>query len=200
MKNLFKAYAKAQGEFPAIPKDGTNPHFKSKYSTLDSVISKTRPVLSQNGLGFYQVVENGEGGLIGVETVIFHESGEELRFPAFFVKPSKPDAQGAGSALTYAKRYSLVSALGVSADADDDGNGASVAVERPQKPKKATGDQLTRFHGAIKDKGLAEFLSKEELDTSKATGDDLKLLFKLAEDRKARSEKEEPTTEEEGVA
>ena len=132
---LLKAFVKAQSEFSPIPKDGRNKHLGNSYATLDNIIAKVRPVLFANGLGFYQVTVNGEEGSIGVETVLVHESGETLTIPAFFVKPVKADPQGAGSALTYAKRYSLSACLGISSDSDDDGHGASVSVP-VEKPKK----------------------------------------------------------------
>lgn len=123
MKELFAALAKAQGKIGAAIKDSTNPHFRSKYADLSSVVAAIKPAFAENGLGFYQRFTQAEGGVC-VETVIFHESGQELSTGPLFVPATKADAQGYGSAITYARRYSLQTAAGVPAD-DDDGNAAA---------------------------------------------------------------------------
>lgn len=126
--NEIGALAKAMGLFrskveqPA--KDANNPFFKSKYVTLEGVIKSVDTAIIDTGLTWYQepVSDNNK---IGVATHIFHESGEWLAFEPFYVTPTKVDPQAQGSALTYAKRYSLAAAFGISSDIDDDGNGAS---------------------------------------------------------------------------
>jgi hypothetical protein len=123
MKNLFAALVKAQSEISAAVKDSTNPHFKSKYADLASVVSAIKPALSKHGLGFVQVFREASGGVI-IETIIIHESGEQFPCGPLFVPASKQDAQGYGSAITYTRRYSLQTAVGLPSE-DDDGNGAS---------------------------------------------------------------------------
>lgn len=126
--NEIGSLAKAMGLFrskveqPA--KDANNPFFKSKYVTLEGVIKSVDTAIIDTGLTWYQepVSDNNK---IGVATHIFHESGEWLAFEPFYVTPTKVDPQAQGSALTYAKRYSLAAAFGISSDIDDDGNGAS---------------------------------------------------------------------------
>lgn len=126
--NEIGSLAKAMGLFrskveqPA--KDANNPFFKSKYVTLEGVIKAVDTAIIDTGLTWYQepVSDNNK---IGVATHIFHESGEWLAFEPFYVTPTKVDPQAQGSALTYAKRYSLAAAFGISSDIDDDGNGAS---------------------------------------------------------------------------
>ena len=122
MQELAKALVKAQSSMNHAAKDAKNPHFKSSYSSLVSVIDAIRPHLAGNGLAFIQKTHDAEGGVC-VETVLIHESGQELSFGKLFVPATKQDAQGYGSALSYAKRYSLQAGLGIASE-DDDGNAA----------------------------------------------------------------------------
>jgi len=125
MKELAKALVTAQAAMSHAAKDSKNPHFKSAYSSLASVIDAVRPALSANGLAFVQMLHTADGG-VAVETVLIHESGEQLSCGTLFIPASKQDAQGYGSAISYAKRYSLQSALGIASE-DDDGNAATKA-------------------------------------------------------------------------
>lgn len=120
---IHAALVKAQAEIGAALKDSTNPHFKSKYADLASVVSAIKPVAAKHGLGYVQKFHPAEGGVC-IETIIVHESGEQIETGPLFVPASKQDAQGYGSAITYTRRYSLQTAFGVPAD-DDDGNAAS---------------------------------------------------------------------------
>jgi hypothetical protein len=95
-----------------------------KYVTLDALISVARQYLSENGLSFMQI-PGGNGQDITITTVLLHESGEWIETEPFTVRVSKHDAQGAGSAVTYLRRYSLSSILGMAWDDDDDGFKAS---------------------------------------------------------------------------
>ena len=134
MKELAKALVTAQAAMSHAAKDAKNPHFKSAYSSLASVIDAVRPHLSANGLAVVQKTHDAEGGVC-VETVIIHESGQEMSFGKLFVPASKHDSQGFGSALSYAKRYSIQTALCI-ASADDDGEAAVKASPKPvEKPK-----------------------------------------------------------------
>lgn len=126
--SLSAAMAKAFAEIEAATKSANNPHFKSKYADLGAVIDAVKPPLIKHGLFFTQrshPVENG----VSVETVLHHEGGEELSLGTLFVPANKQDAQGFGSALTYARRYGLMTAFGVPAE-DDDGNAASRSAPR----------------------------------------------------------------------
>lgn len=121
---FHEAFAKAQSEFPLIKKTESNPFFKSKYAGLPSVLEVIMPILQANGLYLTQCPIS-EGDKIGVSTEIIHiESGDSLK-SSFSMTLSKNDPQGAGSAITYARRYALVSMLGLNVDEDDDGNKAS---------------------------------------------------------------------------
>jgi len=125
IKELAVALHKAQGKFKSALKDSSNPHFRSKYADLTSVIDAVKPALNSEGIVFLQGLSSSENGVV-VETMLLHVSGEwiseKLEIPA-----SKHDAQGYGSACTYGRRYGLQAMCGVPAE-DDDGNAASASA------------------------------------------------------------------------
>jgi hypothetical protein len=133
--SLAKAMAKAFGEIESAKKDKQNPHFKSWYADLSAVVEAIKPSLKANGLWFSQISHNITDHA-AIETVIIHESGETMSTGIVAVPVSRGDAQGYGSALTYARRYSLSAAFGVSTE-DDDGNAATKASpNKPIHPKR----------------------------------------------------------------
>lgn len=119
--SIYAALINAQKAMGHATLDSENPHFKSKYASLKSVIDAVKGPLSDNGLTFFQTTEPCEGG-VKVSTVIAHESGERIESGFVEVPVVKQDAHGYGAAQTYARRYSLALACGISADTDDDGN------------------------------------------------------------------------------
>lgn len=125
IKALAAALAKAQAVMENASKDTANPFFKSKYANLESVVGVIRPAIEKFGLSFIQVCHDWDVGA-KVETIILHESGEWLSCGIMAAPATKADAQGFGSALTYARRYSLSAAFGVATE-DDDGNSAAKA-------------------------------------------------------------------------
>lgn len=127
---LASAMASAFADFEAAAKASTNPHFKSKYADLGAVIDAVKPALIAHKLYFTQATHDAEGGVC-VETVIHHEGGENYSCGKLFVPATKNDAQGFGSALTYARRYSLMTAFGIPAE-DDDGNAAAKSAPSRQ--------------------------------------------------------------------
>lgn len=127
--NLIESLAKAQSEMTHAAFDQTNPHFKSKFASLKSVIDAIKPALNANGIFFMQVSHPLDHG-VGIET-IFCKADEKLSTGVVMVPVDKANAQGLGSALTYAKRYSLAMACGIAADLDDDGNGAAANPPPP---------------------------------------------------------------------
>lgn len=142
--SLHSAMAAAFTEIEAATKSANNPHFKSKYADLTGVIEAIKPALSAHGLYFTQRPQPAEGGVC-IETVVGHTSGEELSLGTLFVPANKQDAQGFGSALTYARRYALVTAFGVPVE-DDDGNAASRYAGKSQQPQSAMPDaEYTRL-------------------------------------------------------
>jgi hypothetical protein len=139
IKEIATALHAAQAEMGAAKKDSTNPHFKSSYADLSSVIDAIRKPLADNGLSFIQSpVYDYVNLLVGVETRIIHVSGEYISSSLMLPIGAKQTAQAAGSALTYAKRYSISSLCGLSTESDDDGNSASEAPAAT--PKKHTLD------------------------------------------------------------
>lgn len=121
INELATALALAQGEIENAAKDANNPFFKSKYADLASVRGAIQAPFTKHGLSFTQLLGNDAHG-ITVETVLLHKSGQWLA-STFSVKPIKDDPQGAGSAITYARRYSLQAIAGIASE-DDDGEGA----------------------------------------------------------------------------
>lgn len=124
MKNITKKLLNAQKAFPLIKKEDSNPFFKSKYAGLPSVLEVVLPILQKQGLLLTQhPITSGER--IGVKTVILDEESGESIESEFTMTLAKNDPQGAGSAITYARRYALISILGLNVDDDDDANVAS---------------------------------------------------------------------------
>jgi hypothetical protein len=122
--NIAKALAAFQKEVKQPEKDGNNPHFKSKYVTLDGTVKAIHDCAPTHGLSYVQMPVTNENG-VGVVTLIMHESGEFIQMEPFILPMDKKTAQGAGSATTYARRYSLSAAFGIVSDLDDDGNEAT---------------------------------------------------------------------------
>jgi hypothetical protein len=135
IKELAAALAKAQAEIGNAVKNSDNSHFRSRYADLAEVLNTVRPVFAQHGLSFMQF-PGFESGIVSVETVIAHSSGEWIS-STLHAPVSKHDAQGVGSALTYARRYSLAACAGI-AQEDDDGE---AAVGRPVTNRPIRADQ-----------------------------------------------------------
>jgi len=132
MKNIASALVKAQKAFGPALKTSTNPHFRSRYADLSACVEAVITGLNDNGIALIQQTHDSESGVC-VETLFLHESGESLSAGKLHVPATKQDAQGYGSALTYARRYSLMAACGIAPE-DDDGNAAS----RPSVPQART--------------------------------------------------------------
>lgn len=141
ISQLAAALAKAQSVMTGALRDSENPHFRSRYADLASVWEACREPLSSNGLSVAQLPGITDRGTVTVETVLLHESGEfiggTIEIPA-----AKSDAQAIGSALTYARRYSLAAVVGIAPE-DDDAEGAvgrgNAPGKKTQAPKKEGG-------------------------------------------------------------
>ena len=129
---IIPAFIAFQADMPSVPKDGNNPHFKSKYATLGAITEATRPHLAKHGLGYTQFMSNKDGYQL-IVTRIMHTSGQWMEDDGYILNPTKNDPQGMGSAVTYARRYTLGASLGIITEDDDDGNKASVPVSQPSK-------------------------------------------------------------------
>lgn len=120
---LATALAKAQAEIKPVAKSGFNPHFKKSYSTLSDVWDAIRDPLTKNGLSVIQMTSVNNNGIV-LNTVIMHSSGESVQ-GELPVAPVGTAPQPLGSAMSYARRYALLSAVGGSVDDDDDGAAAT---------------------------------------------------------------------------
>ncbi len=147
---LAEALAKAQAAMEAAAKDRTNPAFKSKYADLTSVWDACRAALTSNGLAVAQIMVSAPEGFVAVETRLLHTSGESLS-SVCTLPATKKDAQGYGSAITYARRYGLSAMVGVVADDDDDGNAASGRATPPPRPAQQNqGDAVEKEKAALR--------------------------------------------------
>lgn len=126
MKNIATALVKAQKEFGPALKTSSNPHFRTKYASLDACIEAVIDALNNNGIYLMQLTEQHLDGVV-VSTTFVHESGEQLSGGSLFMPASKADPQGFMSALTYCRRATLMAACGI-APSDDDGNAATATM------------------------------------------------------------------------
>jgi len=162
VKTIFSAFIKAQKQFGPALKTSTNPHFRSRYADLSACVEAVIDALNSNGIGLIQQTHECENG-VKVSTVLVHESGEQMSFGILHVPASKQDAQGYGSALTYARRYSLMAACGIAPE-DDDGNAAAKPRTTPKDELPATFDSKPR-----KSKATVTFYNLETLTGDKKT-------------------------------
>lgn len=161
INELAAALARAQGQMQSAKKDADNPFFRSKYADLASVVDAIRAPFSENGLAFTQIPYPTESDSVEIETVLMHASGQWIS-GRVWVPVAKSDAQGYGSALTYARRYGLQSIAGVAAE-DDDGNAAAKAKpEHPRKPATTPAAEYQKAAEKIADQ--AEAGPEPELD------------------------------------
>jgi hypothetical protein len=130
---LFKALRGFMAECAAPKKTGFNPHFKSKYANLEEVLDTAKPVLDKHGLTLTQFPCGGTADTVGLATMLAHDSGQWI-VATVQMPLSKRDPQAAGSAISYARRYSAMAALGMAAE-DDDGEQASGRGRQDDKPK-----------------------------------------------------------------
>lgn len=161
-KSLAVALASAQMEMEGAKKSSQNPHFRSKYADLASVMDACMPALNAHGIAVIQPTGEDDTGRY-VETILIHgESGDSLscRVPLIV---GKNDMQGYGSAVTYARRYGLMSMAGIAPE-DDDGNAAAKSPPNEaqnQPPREAVSAAESSLKGA------------KDLDALKAIWSDL---------------------------
>lgn len=138
--SLATALVKAQSEFRDPSMDATNPHFRSRFVSLKGVLDAVRPALHKHGIALVQEIDfDGERSF--VRTILLHTSGQsvESRCPILTSKPNDPQAMG--SAITYARRYSVAAICGVApSDEDDDGEAAVVRSAPRQVPSEKPKD------------------------------------------------------------
>jgi hypothetical protein len=129
IKEIIPALSKVQGAIENIEMDAENPHFKSRYATLGAIREASRKPLAENGLAVWPSTQRREDGLWLVTTLL-HPSGEWLA--AEWPIPGQTPQQ-MGSALTYARRYTLGALLNLASEVDDDGNEASKETPKPKR-------------------------------------------------------------------
>jgi len=142
INELAAALAAAQAEMTGAHKDAKNPHFRSDYSTLASVIGALRGPLSRNDLSHSSLPGNYIDGCVQVTTILMHKSGQFLSTMSTWPIGNKVNPQTVSSAVTYAKRVNLCAIAGLESTDDDDGNAAS-AAESASQPAQATPVPLT---------------------------------------------------------
>lgn len=180
---IASALVKAQKAFGPALKSSSNPHFRSRYADLSACVEAVIDALNNNGIAMMQRVSPCDNGVI-VETVLIHESGETITNGQLHVPATKQDAQGYGSALTYARRYSLMAACGIAPE-DDDGNAAS---KRPAAPAVPTPD-ITDFLSAIEASANSDELAQVYKEAFAACQGNQALQAKVMAAKKARVER-----------
>lgn len=163
---LAAALASAQAKFGIAELDRVNPHFKSRYASLASIMRVVQPHLGEAGVAIVQMpsIQNGE---VVLTTRLIHSSGESIE--SVLSAPAPKDrgnpVQGMASVLTYLRRYAISAMLGVATGEDDDGNGGDAAPPSPPQPKSAPpapkqtpkidrGEAMRKLHGVAQDVGL----------------------------------------------
>jgi hypothetical protein len=147
---LAEALAKAQAEMSNPKFDKTNPHFRNKFASLAAVRDAVIPVLARNGIACIQNVYTAESGRVACTTSLYHGSGETLTFGPLEMPVSKSDAQGFGSAATYARRYHLMAVANVVGDEDDDANEATGKPAPAEDVSEAEDANVTRYAVALR--------------------------------------------------
>lgn len=162
MKNLAKSLGEFHWLMKELKKDATNPFFKSNYVTLDNILNSIKVPLKTVGLTFIQMPSTIGEHAPALKTMLIHiESGESISDVTPIVM-SKQDPQAQGSAITYMRRYALVSMLGLSTDTDDDANSA---LRSSQGSTEETIDlSMIDYEDAQEmSKGFSRAITKEEL-------------------------------------
>ncbi len=173
INELAKALGEFQKAMPSFAPDAENPFFHSSYTTLAGLVKGAGALLPEHGLSVAQITENSGA----VTTLLMHTSGQYIG-GTLELNPVKDDPQGRGSAITYARRYSYASILGLITDKDDDGNSASnpgkskVTKKPAGNPKKSpakNNDQVDQFvNGKSGKNDNGELDSKQLKDAKEA--------------------------------
>lgn len=176
-KQLFNALAQLQYDMPTVHKDKENPFFKSKYADLSSVVESATPLLKKHKLAVIQQLDHlsemqGET-TPALTTIVVHEAGGRLESTTPLILP-KQDPQAQGSAITYARRYAFMTAVGMVAD-DDDGNSAVSSINSQAKPNIKFNMLATKkqdIMAQMEERGITEYtdfiktvLGKTTVDT-----------------------------------
>ena len=180
---LATALAAAQAELEPAEKNSSNPHLKSRYADLTSIYTAIRAVLPKHGLSVVQTMMPNSENKAHVRTTLMHISGQWIAGECILPSDKQNGVQGIGSAITYARRYSLSAIVGVVSEEDDDGAGAM-----PQKGSTTRGQQNRQTSQGSQSnpnamtepqrKALMAYLTKRHGNDSKAYCNELSQFFK----------------------
>jgi hypothetical protein len=150
--NLYAALARAQSKYKGVEKSGANPHFRSKFSTIDDLINATRQALTSEGLSVLQYLQSEEGDYYLITKLCHGSSTIEISKAAIYLK-DKTDLQKLGSAMSYLKRYNYASICGIGGnEIDDDGESSRVEQEnKSTEHAKITEHQLEELYNELED-------------------------------------------------
>lgn len=166
------ALVRAQREFGAALKSSDNPHFRTKYADLSACLDAVMDALNRHGLALVQKTHPDADG-VAVETLLIHETGDTISGGILRVPAAKRDPQGFGSALTYARRYSLMAVCGIAPE-DDDGNAATQAVRTAQAGRQRQPAQTPAQHAqAVADRVRAGDAAGAAAELAALPGDTL---------------------------
>lgn len=154
IKNLAVALSKFQNEVKNPKNTADNPFYDSKYAPLQDVLNEVRPLLSKHGLSVIQS-PSGDRQSVSITTLLLHESGEWIEFEPLVLKAEKITPQGAGSAITYGRRYALSAVLGISSEDDDDGNSLEKTQQNSGQKKQLTEKQVKRLYAIANSAGFS---------------------------------------------
>jgi hypothetical protein len=162
---ITPALVAALAKIDPATKDAVNPHLKNKYADLSAVMDAAKPALAESGIAIMQPPEC-EGKTVKVSTILLHGSGQWYASAPLSITAIDDRAQSIGSAITYARRYSLSGMLGITAE-DDDGNGASGTTangnaQRKADPPKPASQYKTQASADTAERRIAEERAKAE--------------------------------------
>ncbi len=156
--NMIADLIALQKALPVMPKDTSNPFFKSKYTSLDTITEVVFPIMTKHNFAWVTQPSFTALGEPTLKYALLHTSGEKIEGEMRLLL-SKQDPQGQGSAITYSRRYAITSVLGIVSDADDDGEAArkaalniekSFIVKSPEEPsRKVTDEPISDLSKAV---------------------------------------------------
>lgn len=204
MNEIAVALSKAQAEFKPAKFDSSNPHFRSRYASLNAIVDAIREPLAKHGIAYTHLVGADEVGSF-VETRLIHSSGQFLSSKMRLVV-DKNTMQAFGSAITYARRFTLSALCGVVADEDDDGNAVSIPapkaahtpapkpIEAPRAPVQAP--QMAYGGEGVPPSYIIPFGPYEGKEIASVPLDELvNYATKIFNDNKGKIPKESPMAE-----
>lgn len=153
---MISDFIELQKNLPKLQKTEENPFFKSKYVPLDQILDKVLPVINKYNFALSQTVHH-DGENPTLRTELLHISGSTLSSEMLLLVKT-PDPQGQGSGITYARRYALVSMLGMMVGEDDDGNAATTAEAKAQEEARQQTSPIAvkGFYATLKSRGVTD--------------------------------------------